>query len=143
MGKDTGQCPQTTTFLKRKESRSGIEPRSVRLPAKRLTARPNRLTKFIYRPPLIYTVPRIVSCFLFSCSPTSPSEPPYVFLLIGAFPVCLFSFIFYEPCSNLCFPGLFSLIFTSPVLIYSFLVYSAAFFRALFFFVVVFLVYSA
>ena len=23
-----GQCPQTTTFLKRKESRSGIEPRS-------------------------------------------------------------------------------------------------------------------
>ena len=27
------QCPQTTTFLKRKESRSGIEPRSFRLPA--------------------------------------------------------------------------------------------------------------
>ena len=26
-------CPQTTTFLKRKESRSGIEPRSFRLPA--------------------------------------------------------------------------------------------------------------
>ena len=25
--------PQTTTFLKRKESRSGIEPRSFRLPA--------------------------------------------------------------------------------------------------------------
>ena len=33
------QCPQTTTFLKRKESRSGIEP------AKRLTTGPNRLTK--------------------------------------------------------------------------------------------------
>ena len=31
--KVTGQCPQTTTFLKRKESRSGIEPRSFRLPA--------------------------------------------------------------------------------------------------------------
>ena len=30
--KVTGQCPQTTTFLKRKESRSGIEPRSFRLP---------------------------------------------------------------------------------------------------------------
>ena len=27
------QCPQTTTFLKRKESQSGIEPRSFRLPA--------------------------------------------------------------------------------------------------------------
>ena len=27
------QCPQTTTFLKRKESRSGIAPRSFRLPA--------------------------------------------------------------------------------------------------------------
>ena len=25
MDKVTGQCPQTTTFLKRKESRSGIE----------------------------------------------------------------------------------------------------------------------
>ena len=27
------QCPQITTFLKRKESRSGFEPRSFRLPA--------------------------------------------------------------------------------------------------------------
>ena len=45
MDKVTRQCPQTTTFLKRKESRSGIEPRSFRLPAYRLTARPNRLTK--------------------------------------------------------------------------------------------------
>ena len=33
MDKVTGQCPQTTTFLKREESRSGIEPRSFRLPA--------------------------------------------------------------------------------------------------------------
>ena len=33
MDKVTGQCPQTTTFLKRKESRSGIEPRFFRLPA--------------------------------------------------------------------------------------------------------------
>ena len=41
--KVTRQCPQITTFLKRKESRSGIEPRSFRLPAYRLTARPNRL----------------------------------------------------------------------------------------------------
>ena len=30
----TRQCPQTTTFLKRKESRSGIDPRSFRLPAR-------------------------------------------------------------------------------------------------------------
>ena len=43
-GKVTGQRPQTTTFLKREENRSGIEPRSFRLPAWRLTARPNRLT---------------------------------------------------------------------------------------------------
>jgi len=42
--KVTRPCPQTTTFLKRKESRSGIEPRSFRLPAYRLTARPHRLS---------------------------------------------------------------------------------------------------
>ena len=42
--KVTRPCPQTTTFLKRKESRSGIEPRSFRLPAYRLTARPDRLS---------------------------------------------------------------------------------------------------
>ena len=35
------KCPQTTTFLKREESRSGIEPRIFCLPA---VARPNRLT---------------------------------------------------------------------------------------------------
>ena len=45
MDKVTRQCPQTTTFSKRKESRSGIEPRSFRLPAYRLTARPNWLSK--------------------------------------------------------------------------------------------------
>ena len=33
MDKVTRQCPQTTTFLKRKESPSGMEPRSFRLPA--------------------------------------------------------------------------------------------------------------
>ena len=43
-GKVTRQCPQTTTFLKRKESRSGIEPRPFLLPAYHLTVRPNRLT---------------------------------------------------------------------------------------------------
>ena len=42
--KVTRPYTQTTTFLKRKESRSGIEPRSFRLPAYRLTARPNRLS---------------------------------------------------------------------------------------------------
>ena len=42
--KVTRPCPQTTTFLKRKESRSGMEPRSFRLPTYRLTARPNRLS---------------------------------------------------------------------------------------------------
>ena len=34
-GKVTRQCPQTSTLLKRKESRSGIEPRSFCLLAKR------------------------------------------------------------------------------------------------------------
>ena len=42
--KVTRQCPQTTTLLKIKESRSRFEPRSFRLPARRLTTRPNRLT---------------------------------------------------------------------------------------------------
>ena len=45
--KVTRPSPQTTTFLKRKESRSGIEPRSFRLPAYRLTARPNRLSRWM------------------------------------------------------------------------------------------------
>ena len=34
-------------LLKREESRSGIEPRSFCLPAYRLTARPNRLTRLV------------------------------------------------------------------------------------------------
>ena len=50
MDKVTRQCPQTTP-LKRKESRSGIEPRSFRLPAYRLTARPNRLSLFRFGSP--------------------------------------------------------------------------------------------
>ena len=33
MDKVTRQCPQTTTFSKRKENRSGFDPRSFRLPA--------------------------------------------------------------------------------------------------------------
>ena len=33
VGSDRQSHPQTTIFLKRKESRSGIEPRSFRLPA--------------------------------------------------------------------------------------------------------------
>ena len=32
MDKVTRQCPQATTFLMREESRSGIEPRTFRLP---------------------------------------------------------------------------------------------------------------
>ena len=36
MDKVTRQCPQTTTFLKKKESRSRYEPRSLCLPAERL-----------------------------------------------------------------------------------------------------------
>ena len=44
VSQDSVHKPQ---LLKRKESRSGIEPRSFRLPAYRLTARPNRLSKVI------------------------------------------------------------------------------------------------
>jgi len=40
--KVTRQCPQTTTFLKRKEIQCGIEPRPFCLPALRLTAEPKR-----------------------------------------------------------------------------------------------------
>ena len=50
MDKVARQCPQTTTFLKRKESRSGIEPKSFCLPTQRLTARPNRLTLRLVSP---------------------------------------------------------------------------------------------
>ena len=42
--KVTREFPQTTTFSKRKERRSGIEPRPFCLPASRLTAGPHRLT---------------------------------------------------------------------------------------------------
>ena len=59
MDKVTRQCPQTTTFLKRKESRSGIEPRSFRLPAWRLTARPNRLTTYSLAPCDFFLFPKV------------------------------------------------------------------------------------
>ena len=39
---------QKAQLFKRKESRSGIKPRSFCLPAKRFTARPNRLTRWAY-----------------------------------------------------------------------------------------------
>ena len=56
--KVTRPCPQTTTFLKRKQSRSGIEPRSFRLPAYRITARPNRLSDVVLLPQSYLLVPR-------------------------------------------------------------------------------------
>ena len=40
----TRQCPQTTTFFKRKESRSGIEPEVLPLTSLTPYRRPNRLT---------------------------------------------------------------------------------------------------
>ena len=51
-----GQCHKTQ-LLKRKESRSGIEPRSFRLPAYRLTARPNRLSRRRRRGAILPFVP--------------------------------------------------------------------------------------
>ena len=44
--KVTRQCPQTTTFEEKGEPKPGIEPKSFRLPAYRLTARPNRLSDY-------------------------------------------------------------------------------------------------
>ena len=59
--KVTRPCPQTK-LSKRKESRSGIEPRSFRLPAYRLTARPNRLSasKSLLHSPLTLSLPQPV-----------------------------------------------------------------------------------
>ena len=51
--KVTRQWPQTTTFLKRKENRSGIEPRPFSLPAGWLfTAGSNRLTLSVMLVPI-------------------------------------------------------------------------------------------
>ena len=41
--KVTRQCPQTTTFVKREESRTGIEPEVLEITSR--TAGPNRLTR--------------------------------------------------------------------------------------------------
>ena len=63
--KVTKQCSQITTFLKREESRSGIEPSSFSFPAERLTARPNRLTPtHVYTGNAYMTV--TLSCFQLS-----------------------------------------------------------------------------
>ena len=45
MDKVTRQCPQTTTFLKRKESRNGFEPRSYAYEPNALPLGPNRLSE--------------------------------------------------------------------------------------------------
>ena len=75
MDKVTGQCPQTTTFLKRKESRSGIEPRSFRLPAQRLTARPNRLTVIFATATVLAFVLLRNSSFNFHCYTQREATP--------------------------------------------------------------------
>ena len=71
MDKVTTQSPQTTTFLKRKETRSGIEPRSFRLPmVDGLTARPNRLTPCVSKMYSFYSrcLNRIEPVFMRSCT---------------------------------------------------------------------------
>ena len=47
--KVTRRCPQTTTFMKRRESRSENEHKPFCLPVYRLTARPNGLTSGLYQ----------------------------------------------------------------------------------------------
>ena len=61
---DSVHSPQ---LLKRKESRSGIEPRSFCLPTKRLTARPNRLTftaRFWLATEVVYLQRCLIVCYL-------------------------------------------------------------------------------
>ena len=75
MDKVTRQCSQTTTFLTRKKSRSSIEPRSFRLPAYCLTARPNRLTG-VFKGLEGNIGYKLVSDFFFS--PSTPHTPPFL-----------------------------------------------------------------
>ena len=81
MDKVTRQCPQITTFLKRKENRHGIEPRSFRLPASRLSARPNRLTNKTDRIRSIYIHTRHSRTLSTQCCPRDcghgPKTPPW------------------------------------------------------------------
>ena len=49
-------------LLKRKESRSGCEPRPLRLPPKRLAARPNRLSTGHRSPYLTPSLPQPAKC---------------------------------------------------------------------------------
>ena len=53
--KVTRQCrQQATNFFKRRDSRSGMEPRPFCLPAQRLTARPHQITDNASNHGLIY-----------------------------------------------------------------------------------------
>ena len=56
----TRQCPQTTTFLKRNDSRSGIEPTSFRLPAQS----PFLTGRMFVRPNILRTLRRTMIRFL-------------------------------------------------------------------------------
>ena len=52
-GKVTRQCPQTTTFLKRKESQSRVQPRSFCLPLGQTGSRPDKSCEAIIHTPSI------------------------------------------------------------------------------------------
>ena len=68
MDKVTRQCPKTATLSERKENRSGIEPRSFRLLAERLTATPPPPP-----PPPSAPLPSLTSEFPAVSASTSPS----------------------------------------------------------------------
>ena len=70
MDKVTRQCPQTTTFLKRKESRSGIEPRSFCLPAK-----PAHKALSV----------TLVTIYVTECTVCVPGHDPLTFLFLSSF----------------------------------------------------------
>ena len=70
MDKVTRQCPQTTTFLKRKESRSGIEPRSFCLPAK-----PAHKALSV----------TLVTVYVTECTVCVPDHDPLTFLFLSSF----------------------------------------------------------
>ena len=71
--RDKGTRPQ---LLKRKDSRSGFEPRSLCLPAERLTARPNRLTRRINHPTIVSTLLMSMGCAPWQCATPPSTRPP-------------------------------------------------------------------
>ena len=96
------QCPQTTTSFERRESRSGIQPRPVCLPAYRLTARPNQVTvksRFSQGLTLCSSMALAVSSVLHrNAGPCSSSL--IIIIIIHSFYIALFSALEQTHCAH-------------------------------------------